>query len=791
MTVIHPTPQTSAGSPAAQLIPGESTALEMMPYPSRLSFVPLINHLRKQSNGETRPGRAALLRYILDKVEQAPELLAPIDSPKAIETHSDTIDLLLSTIFPDGQEAFSLGRAFRPLDVTPIYQTEALRQLLQENGAFEYCLDEQPDRVFSFIVHTACSLILNKYYGQSLQVESPLTAILQMPGQGLERHFKCVHNLSFIDVRPLKPLPELTPRQANQLLNDPMNWQRWLEVLPPGQFEFQGFIAEYHTEITEEAILSRIKHKLLEKDVVVATEKVAQLEALVRSGLKDSSIRLGLAATNEKGSLCAARKYKVAHHFLSAKEEDIFQTEGCIYQHALRQEEPLLIEDLTHLEEATEVEAELLNAGVRSVILFPLRNKRGRLLGFLELGSARPHGLSKATALKAGEIAPLFTLALERRREELNNQIEAIIREQYTALHPSVEWRFLENAFALLEERSNGKEGAARPIVFREVYPLYAQADIINSSNIRNSAIQEDLLDNLWKLKATLRATARLHPFPILEQYLFRAQEHITWLQDGFSSSDESRVMEFLRLEAHPLLRQMARHSAEAAQRIEEYFQELDTRLGVVYNKRKAFEDSVAAINDTISRYLEQEDEAAQEMLPHYFEKYKTDGVEFEIYAGQSLLQKEHFSPQHLSNLRLWQLQVMCNVTRRSAELKKQLPLPLETAQMIFVYSNPLDIRFRMDEKRFDVDGAYNIRYEIIKKRIDKALVDGSGERLRAPGKLAIIYANEKDRAEYLEYVRFLASQGLVLPEAEELPIGKLQGVEGLRALRVTVQLPF
>ena len=43
---------------------------------------------------------------------------------------------------------------------------------------------------------------------------------------------------------------------------------------------------------------------------------------------------------------------------------------------------------------------------------------------------------------------------------------------------------------------------------------------------------------------------------------------------------------EFLRLEAYPLLRQMARHSAEAAQRIEEHFQELDTRLGVG-NKRR------------------------------------------------------------------------------------------------------------------------------------------------------------------------------------------------------------
>ena len=93
------------------------------------------------------------------------------------------------------------------------------------------------------------------------------------------------------------------------------------------------------------------------------------------------------------------------------------------------------------------------------------------------------------------------------------------------------------------------------------------------------------------------------------------------------------------------------------------------------------------------------------------------------------------------------------------------------------------------DIERFDVDGAYNIRYEIIKKRVDKALVDGTEERLRAPGKLAIVYAAEKDRIEYMEYLRFLASRKLILPDIEELPIGKLQGVEGLRALRVTVDV--
>jgi hypothetical protein len=35
-----------------------------------------------------------------------------------------------------------------------------------------------------------------------------------------------------------------------------------------------------------------------------------------------------------------------------------------------------------------------------------------------------------------------------------------------------------------------------------------------------------------------------------------------------------------------------------------------------------------------------------------------------------------------------------------------------------------------MDEKRFDVDGTYNARYEVVKKRIDKANIKGTKERI-------------------------------------------------------------
>jgi len=117
------------------------------------------------------------------------------------------------------------------------------------------------------------------------------------------------------------------------------------------------------------------------------------------------------------------------------------------------------------------------------------------------------------------------------------------------------------------------------------------------------------------------------------------------------------------------------------------------------------------------------------------------------------------------------------------------LSLPLETTHLILVHSAPLSIRFRMDEKKFDVDGAYNIRYEIIKKRIDKSLVKDSDERITQPGKIAIIYSQEKDAAEYLQYIEYLKFKDLLIGEIERLELEELQGVSGLKALRIAVKI--
>jgi hypothetical protein len=219
---------------------------------------------------------------------------------------------------------------------------------------------------------------------------------------------------------------------------------------------------------------------------------------------------------------------------------------------------------------------------------------------------------------------------------------------------------------------------------------------------------------------------------------------------------------------------------------LEKYYSQLDENLGILYETRKAYEQSVNMLNKGMGEYLEEEDEKLQMELPHYFEKYKTDGVEYNMYFGKSILRKGDFSEVELRNMRLWQLQTMVGMTNRSKEIASTLPVTLETAQLIFVYGDVLDIRFREDEKQFDVDRAYNVRYEILKKRIDKATVLGSNERLTLAGKIAIVYLQERDKREYLEYLNFFVEKGLIEPTIEDLELNRLQGAEGLHALRVT-----
>jgi hypothetical protein len=224
----------------------------------------------------------------------------------------------------------------------------------------------------------------------------------------------------------------------------------------------------------------------------------------------------------------------------------------------------------------------------------------------------------------------------------------------------------------------------------------------------------------------------------------------------------------------------------ELSDGIRNYFGNTD-KGGDFHKQRRKYEDSVALINERMAMVLDSSQIAVQANFPHYYERFKTDGVEHNLYIGASIRPTGKFELAHLYNLRLWQLQALCQMELEHYSLKASLHFPFNVTSLILAFAKPISIRFRMDEKRFDVDGSYNARFEIIKKRIDKAFIKDSRERITAVDKLTIVYANQQEQQEYEGYIRFLQLKHILTEEIEILDVEDLQGIAGLKAIRVKI----
>ncbi|MBT8218205.1 MAG: GAF domain-containing protein, partial [Bacteroidia bacterium] len=200
------------------------------------------------------------------------------------------------------------------------------------------------------------------------------------------------------------------------------------------------------------------------------------------------------------------------------------------------------------------------------------------------------------------------------------------------------------------------------------------------------------------------------------------------------------------------------------------------------------FDDAVNTVNSVLSAYVDKKQIEAQQMFPHHFDRYSTDGLEFNMYIGESISPNQGFHELMVKNLRLWQLLVMVELEREYNEVRKTLEKPLSVASLVLAYGTTLSIQYRMDEKNFDVEGAYNARYEIVKKRIDKAHIKGTDERITKPGKLVVVYSRDDEEREYLRYFKFLRSKGYLEDSDPELvQLEDLQGVSGLKAVRLGI----
>ena len=766
------------------------------PFRCELSLAPLISFWT-QTSAYHEFGRGPMPGIVREKAREAPELAGLIEDLSVIDKHRAFVDLMMTAMFPPAFWEQEYGAALFPFQLRAFYATPSFRRALMSadgslQGRASFLQAQSAGTLAAARLLLAYELILERVYGIDLGADVPVIFTAIDSATGLDQHFRLQFDWRFVQVKVSGPKPPLTDATRQRLQTGLVDGDYLRELLPPERFVLRGFMIVKAVDVTDQEVLSSLKRDLIDKDSIVSQSHFQGLQAKLRTFFRRPHLRLGLAAVEGDRVLILndASAHEQACIFGDSAHHTTAEFTGSVYERACLQNSPLIIDDLVTYPDRTPVEEELIQSGVRNFLCAPL-HYQDKVIGTLELVSPRAGDLNATHLPRLQEVLPLFSMAVQRSVEELNSRIQTVINQQFTAIHPTVEWRFRKavlNGFER-QRRTASAVTEVEPIVFEGVHPLYGLADIRGASTQRGHAIQADLLTQLSLASAVVKAARELRSLPALDELAYRIDSRAAQIERSVSSSDEVGIIAFLQTEVERLLDHLATFGLGVRERVGAYRSGLDSRLGSVYQRRRLFEESVTRIVESISSYLDLEEQTAQGMFPHYFEKQKTDGVDYQMYVGAALLEDGRVDPLSLKNLRLWQLMVTCGIAVRAHRLRDRLPIPLETTHLILAQHAPLSIRFRFDEKRFDVDGAYDIRYEIIKKRIDKAVVQGTTERVTQPGNVAIIYNQPAEAMEYRGYIDYLQALGYLTGPVESLELEELQGVHGLRALRVPVAL--
>jgi len=757
-----------------------------------LKFDKLINIYKERIENQDNSFKKLYYSALLQTIAKGGFPVANI-TDENISNYSEQIHLVLAELFPESLTNNEIKGATIPFSTKLFNCTQRLKNILSNAGEgfeFNFLEESKFDRL-----RMACGLILNKCYNKNLDMSNVMHS--EIPdNKGNTRTYRVTYNADFIEVFKHEDTQELTDEDINKLLRDPNNEELWQQSFPKGAYHFEGFGIISFTDVTVDAAISDLKTVLLNNP----GSKLAQqenIEDIFKKMFNMDQIYAGFTSfdnhegTFEQMSLTDSKSYILGS---SHSKNCVNALCSEAYEQLIDIRKPLIIPDLNDFHERQEnkfMSGNLLEAGIKSAILYPV-TKNKKLIGVLELGSQIPFALNSFNASKIENVIDYIKSAILRGAEEDENRIKAIIQTECTSIHPSVQWKFEKEARRILKARMNDREETFRDIGFEDVYPLYGQIDVVGSSDARNTAIKEDLSGQLDKVCSIIASAKDFEPLPIYDQIAFRVEEYNKKLNQGpIDANAERGIIKLLTEEINPVMDHIKTLSDDLNERTVTYQEQLDPVNGVIYKKRNNYDNAVQTINHALSRYIDRKQTEAQEIYTHFFERFKTDGVEHNIYIGTSIREDMDFNVVYLYNLRLWQLQTMIEMEDKFYSIQEKLPSQLDAASMILVFDSTLSIRYRIDEKRFDVDGTYNARYEVIKKRIDKANIKGTEERVTQKGTISIIYTNKENEREYMRYINFLQFKEYLGDQVEHLELEDVQGVIGLRAIRVNILYGF
>ena len=761
---------------------------------SDLSFIPLLDYLVRMQKIEQGLKSEFLKATISEFTAQVKGLAATKNQEVAVRDLFAVADQTLSFALTKTNCTFNLYT--NPIWSQLFFIKHPLPGILEnqkERASFITCVNDQLFGKKELLVSLCYKTIWERLVDLPCLLKKKNIISYQSVISGQCYYYQLLPEPAFIII-----IPKIAVSKCRQILeeidetatSEEDTIQQLKRKLPLSGFSFSGFGKFTVSDITVPHIIKQIDRQVESSEHYANTFSYIKdiREALsIVSG--NNNLKFGLLPMFElNGQFIFSEHFSeldLASQFNKSSQKNLFDYLMNVYR--LKPNRIYLKEIADELAEKYEYLKVHKNNGIRAFALLPIFY-HGRFVGVLEVVAKKSNDLSKSVLSKLEMFFPVLSAIFNKSIENLRQNIEDVIKTKFTSLQPSVMWRFNEAAYRYLYK---GQQVLApteiEDIEFNKVYPLYGAIDIKNSTVNRNCALREDAIVQLNLLEKTVTSLLECTSFGLLEEKLADCKRWKAIVGDLTLELPEGELDFFFENDMYSFLNELTAGKPEVAPITGEYFSALIDTEGQICAQRRKLEASMNMVIGTINDLVDDLNVRAQKDFPCFFEKFRTDGVEYDIYVGQSIVPDRPFNNIFIKNIRLLQLTNMVTIAHSCQKLQISLPVPVEITQLIFVNPNFIDIHFRRDERRFDVEGAYNIRYHIVKKRIDKVLIKNSSERLTSPGKIAIVYTNQREADEYMTHIHYLQAQLLLKKEIEILELEQLQGVIGLKALRVTI----
>ncbi|MGL5063578.1 MAG: GAF domain-containing protein [Microcoleus sp.] len=538
-------------------------------------------------------------------------------------------------------------------------------------------------------------------------------------------------------------------------------------------YRVEGLLVLEGFDVTVQEQIRRLTQLLIDRDSMLRPDKFERIDSCLRS-LFNADGTLLLRPDGEQVQLLVARHQEPLQPIVYSMNS--LEASHCLKATAANQ--VWNVPDLRR-ECDTDCDRSLRKMGVRSMLLIPLvvktlaREGSGqRVLGVVGLLCDRPNHFNGIDAQNAQELIPAFIAALRQAIQQRFSHIHNI--------HPAVEWRFIQEA----ERRSWGLP--QETIVFADVYPLYGISEIRGSSEERNRAIQTDLLEQFQLGLSIVDAVCATQTTHLGQQLRLDLLDYIEHLKQKVTVDMEVRATEYLNEHLEVYFDYFIQCSPQVQEAVEAYREACANEHNCVYGDRTRYDRMLNLISNELQETWTRWQERMQEIIPHYCDIECTDGMDHMIYAGKSI--DSRFSQFHLHSLRYEQLRAICDCGRAVFRLQSDSQINMELAHLVLVQNTTIDIFHNENtEKMFDVKGTRDIRYELVKKRIEKAVDKDAQQRITQSGMLTIVYSTEDEWEEYEQYLRYLAREGWVESKIQTGMVESLQGVSGLKFARVSI----